>query len=55
MGPKFSIPLASPWVRLVLFSVFLARILRPLGQAPSSETLSMHSVVVWLRAHPEPG
>jgi hypothetical protein len=27
----------------------------PSGQAPSSQTFSMHSVVVWLRAHPEPG
>jgi hypothetical protein len=25
------------------------------GQAPSSQAVSMHSIVVWLRAHPEPG
>jgi hypothetical protein len=25
------------------------------GQAPSGQALIMHSVVVWLRAHPEPG
>jgi hypothetical protein len=27
----------------------------PSDQAPTSQVVSMHSVVVWLRAHPEPG
>jgi hypothetical protein len=25
------------------------------GEAPSSQAVSIHSVVVWLRVHPEPG
>jgi hypothetical protein len=38
------------WVCLVLFPG-----MHPSRQAPSGQALSMQSVVVWLRGHPESG